>query len=78
MTGSPVLQSLLLEIRQHPAFPELLAAVQVPQLPRFKESEAEKSEKSKSTWVFRSGMLKQHEVWLHTLTGRDDIDDLTT
>lgn len=66
---SPVLKSLLVDIRQHPAFPELLTLVDKPIVPRFKASEAENVETARAKWIHRSGQRDQHDQWLYALTG---------
>lgn len=64
---SPGLRDLLFNMRQHPAFPELLKMVEVPPVKHFhprKESAADQN----AEWIFRSGQQRQHEQWLHALT----------
>ena len=63
------LAALLRELRQHPAFLELLEAVELPRLPRFKPSQAEEAAKAHATWVYQSGRRDQHDNWLTLLTG---------
>ena len=66
---SPSLAHLLVELRQHPAFPELLQ-VEAPRLPRFRPSQAEEAAKAHATWVYQSGRRDQHDYWLALLTGQ--------
>lgn len=71
LTKSSALQSLLLEIRQHPAFPEMLKMVPEPRLSRFRRSSATKPDEAFAQWAYESGALNQHELWLANLTGTD-------
>jgi hypothetical protein len=64
------LAALLGELRHHPAFPELVAAVECPRLPRFKVSQADEAAKAHATWVYQSGRRDQHDYWLALLTGQ--------
>lgn len=57
------LKALLFELRQHPAFRELLKAVEAPRMPRWQKG------MDKDDFVFASGREKQHEMWLSLLTG---------
>lgn len=66
---SPLLRSLLEDIRQHGAFPELLSLMAKPRLHTFRLSEAEKSETARARWIYESGQLAQHNLWLELLTG---------
>lgn len=66
---TPALQSLLLKIRQDPAFPQLLKeAVERPQIRRFRPSRAAKDEIER--WQYDSGRADQHDVWITMLTGK--------
>lgn len=69
---SPELKSFLMDLRQHPLFPELLKAVEEPQLPQFRLSEANEVERARAKWIYESGRRAQHEAWLQVLTGRTD------
>lgn len=73
------LHSFLIELRQHPLFPMLLAEVEKPKLRPYKASEADQVERARAQWIFESGQLKQHDAWLAVLTGTDpsDIGDKT-
>lgn len=66
---SPALKSLLSDIRQHPAFPEMLRELQAPKLPRFKPNSPESTETMGAKFLFASGQADQHERWLAFLTG---------
>lgn len=68
--ASEVLKSLLLDLRQHPAFPELLAAVEKPRIPQFRKSKAASVEEARADWIFTSGQVAQHNKWLLMLTGQ--------
>lgn len=67
-TQSSSLSDLLFHIRQHPAFPELLRAVEKPRLPRFKKSMKTIEEMGAQT-LFVSGQLAQDDTWRTILTG---------
>jgi hypothetical protein len=67
---SSTLSLLLDQVRQHPAFPELLKAVQAPALPQFRASQAAEVEKARAEWIFSSGKKQQHDMWLALLTGK--------
>lgn len=69
MTHSPALASLLFEIRQHPAFPELLNAVERPRAPRFKPNGAETAEQFGAKAIYASGAQAQHDAWIQFLSG---------
>jgi hypothetical protein len=66
---NPALKLLLEDIRQHPAFPELLKAVSCPPMPRFKPNSPESTEIMGSKFLFASGQADQHERWLTFLRG---------
>ena len=66
---TPTLKMLLLELRSHPQFPELIRAVQRQQIRPFRVTEAEKSETARARWIYDSGMLANHNQWLALLTG---------
>ena len=66
---SPVLADLLLHIRQHDGFAELLEMVERPQIAPFKVSDAERPETARSRFIYQSGQLAQHEMWLAKLNG---------
>lgn len=60
------LKDLLERMREHPSFPELLKAVEPPDLKRFRLSADSQSQKDE--FVFRSGRIQQHELWQEFLT----------
>ena len=66
---SPALQALVMELRQHPAFPELLKRIEPPPIPRFRHSQASEVEKARAEWIYASGKRDQHDLWLSVLTG---------
>ena len=66
---NPVLVDLLAHLRQHPAFPDLLTAVEVQRLPRFKTSQAQDPHKAFGLYAYHSGRRDQHDAWLTLLTG---------
>lgn len=75
MAHSPALKSLLFAIRQHAAFEEFMAAVAEPQLPRFRASQADAADAVKARWIFDSGRVTHHEVWVGFLRGSDRTVD---
>ncbi len=70
MKLSPAVAELLIHLRGHPSFPELLKAVERPKVSPFRMSEAEQSEKARAKWIYESGKLFSHEQWLALLTGK--------
>jgi hypothetical protein len=64
------LKSLLFQIRQHPAFPELLKSVETPRLPRYRRSKGADVPAMGAEIIYASGALDQHESWIALLTGR--------
>lgn len=69
MSHSPALQSLLFSIRQHAAFPELLKAVEAPQLKTFKPSSGDDLQQAGAKFAHYSGRKDQHDNWRSFLTG---------
>lgn len=68
---SDVLKSLLFDMRQHPAWPELLEYLKPnASIPRYSPKDGEDVEKSRSTWIYRSGLWGHYEVVLSKLTGK--------
>jgi hypothetical protein len=67
---SAVLQSLLLNIRQHEGFPELLKAMEPSPLRPFRLTQADQVEKARAQWIYESGKIAQHETALAILTGK--------
>ena len=63
------LKALLAELRQHPAFQELLKVVEPPSLPRYRPSKGFDVPAMGARAIFASGQIDQHERWLSTLTG---------
>ena len=67
---SPVLAELLLYVRQHEGFQELLhGLVEQPRIQPFKVTDAEKPETARSRFIYQSGQTAQHESWLAALIG---------
>lgn len=62
-------RALLLELRQHPAFPAMLASVPAPRLPRYRPSRPVPADKAVADWTYSSGQADQHEQWLGFLRG---------
>ena len=65
---TPQLMELLLTIRQHPAFQELLKAVEAPPLKPFAMSAVTKANEQHVEWIFRSGRALQDKQWRDFLT----------
>ena len=61
------LRDLLLRMRQHPAFRELLNSVEVPKPKPFKPAKGE-AVRQESEWIFASGRARQDEIWRLFLT----------
>lgn len=66
---SPSLQDLLTHMREHPAFRELLNAVEPPLLRSFKASED--VQRQNAEWIFRSGARHQDAIWRQFLTNSE-------
>lgn len=75
MKNSAALDALLVMMREHPGFPELLRSVDAPKVPRFKRSQANDAEKARAEWIYVSGRLSQHEAWLAMLTNNQIPQD---
>lgn len=58
---TPQLKELLFLIRQHPAYQELLKAVELPATREFKPSGD--VQQQWSDFIFRSGRRAQHQAW---------------
>lgn len=72
MQYSEAVRALLADLRQHPAFPLLLKAVEAPPLRRFRPSKAEQVESERAQWIYDSGRNAQHDQWLFFLTGKEE------
>jgi hypothetical protein len=68
---SPELKSLLFDIRQHPAFLELLRTVERPRLARFRPSQKLTLEQVGANASYESGQIAQDNNWRTLLTGED-------
>lgn len=67
------MKDLLLFIRQHRAFPELLTAVEVPTVKPFRQSND--PQRQHTDWIFNSGRAKENELWRQFLIGNSDEAD---
>ena len=67
---SPLLADLLVHIRQHEGFQELLRMVERPRIQPFKVTDAEKPETARSRFIYQSGQSAQHDQWLTALSGK--------
>ena len=57
-------KELLAEIRGHPQFPQLVAAIRVPQPPSYSPSpDAPQPDKQSRDWIYQSG-FKDGAIWL--------------
>lgn len=63
---SAALKDLLFSMRQHPAFKELLAAVDAAPVKHFKPSQPVADQSAE--WIFRSGRQHQDKIWRDFLT----------
>lgn len=66
---TPALMSLLEHIRQHPAFPELLAEIARPNVRRFSPSQGQNLAEAQARWIFESGQAAHHETVMGVLAG---------
>jgi len=60
------LQDLLERMREHPAFNELLAAIEAPTPRLYKPGE--NADTQAADWIFRSGRQMQNQIWREYLT----------
>lgn len=72
---SPLVKTLLSEIRQHPGFPDLLKAVERPQPARFKPNGPETPAQFNVRAIHADGRNLHHERWLTLLTGEPTTAD---
>lgn len=64
---TPKLNELLFEIRQHPAFRDLLEAVGKPEIKEFSPGGDPNAQWAEH--IYRSGRRRQHEAWRQFLIG---------
>lgn len=64
------LKDLLFKVRQHPAFQELLEAVEAPRTPRYRPSKGKDVPTLGAETIYASGALDQHDRWIALLTGQ--------
>lgn len=65
------LRAFLSDLRQHPLFPQLLAAVEQPRVRPYRPTQASEIERARAQWIYESGQLAQHNAWLAILTGNN-------
>ncbi len=70
MKPSENLVHLLMTVREHPAFSELLSIVEAPKLPLFRASKSETFEAETMKWIHQSGRVQQHNAWIAVLAGK--------
>lgn len=63
------LKALLVVMRQHPGFQELLKALEPQPLPRYRVSKGKDVPTMGAETIYASGALDQHERWVALLTG---------
>ena len=66
---TPELKMFLLELRQHPLFPELIRAVHPPQQKTYIPNKGRSLDMVGADHCFYSGCKHQHNQWLFTLMG---------
>ena len=66
---SKKLDELMLLIRQHEGFKELLSAVEAPSVKPYRLSDGKKQYEE---WIFRSGRAQQNELWQAFLTDQTE------
>lgn len=69
--STPALDSLLFDIRQHPAYQELLSKVERPKITRFRPSQKLTLEQVGANASYESGQIAQDNAWRSLLTGED-------
>lgn len=62
------LDELMFMIRQHPAFPELLKAIECPDPLRYSPSKSGAVAEQQAEWIYRSGRRAQDILWRSFLT----------
>lgn len=63
------LKAFLIELRQHPHFPQLMAFLPRPQMPEYRPSKNETLEIFGAKAAYASGQLDQYRNWHLLLTG---------
>lgn len=66
---SPELRVFLLDLRQHPLFPQLVAAIERPRFPEYRPSKGDTLEIVGAKAAYASGQLEQYRQWQALLTG---------
>lgn len=66
---NPELRIFLADLRQHPLFPQLVAAVEAPRLPEYRPSKGDTLEMVGAKAAYASGQLDQYRQWHLLLTG---------
>lgn len=66
---SPELKAMLLDLRQHPLFPDLIRSVQAPRLKGYRPRQGASIEDAGAKYCYYSGEMDQHARWLKLLTG---------
>lgn len=66
---SDALKLLLADLRQHPAFPEMLRAVEVPKRDHYRPSKGMSVEAFGAESIYASGAQQQNDRWVAFLTG---------
>ena len=73
---SEALDHLLVIVRQHPAFRELLATVPAPEMPRYRPTKPNGLENLGASTAYASGARDQHERWTALFTGSSQKEQL--
>lgn len=72
---TPELKVFLMDLRQHPLFPELIRSLDIPKLNAYHPSRKEPLDAVGARHCYQSGQLAQHKLWLSMLTGQDEIPE---
>lgn len=65
---SAALDDLLRTMREHPAFDELLGAVNPPPLTLYSQNSSKDAATQQADYIFGSGRHRQHMIWREFLT----------
>ena len=69
---TPELKVFLMDLRQHPLFPEIIKALPHPKLNAYHPSRDKALDSVGAKHCYQSGQLAQHKLWLSFLTGVPD------
>ena len=71
---TPELKVFLMDLRQHPLFPEFIKGIETPRLTGYRPSRSETLTSLGANHCYQSGKVNQHKLWINFLTGQDTSD----